>query len=507
MIGELSTQAGRAESPTTIGYRGLWWVLVLGLYISLAFQGGRGLWSPDEGRYVDAALQMLDSGNYLAPAYSPAEPNFSKPPLTYWVIAASIKALGRNTWAVRAPYALAYVGTLALLFFMGRRVSPSKPWLASLIYATSAFTYLTANIISTDVLLTFFEAIAVLGFITATWPTSETARSYAPIILWLGCGLAFLTKGPPGLLPLLAMLAFALVAREKRALRALGHPVGLLVFAVVGLTWYVMAALRYPWLIHYFLHDEVYGRIFTAMHRRHPGAMGWALVYAPVLIFGSLPWWSGLTQALSAPFRRSFWRNSQAMRTTQGFLLFWFALPLVIFCLSQSRLPLYLLPLFLPLSLLTASRLEFTFDPGSRRTRALLAGWIIVLLAIKGYAAYGIDSKVDNRRAASEIAAATADSGYSSLVFLELNDDAYSVEEQTPWGIRLYLNKPVYGVSARSAQVGSQLCDAIKTSGTSLVVVDPNLSDADLDASTQDCHPTLRPLGPWRGNALVLAHL
>ncbi|MGH8214345.1 MAG: ArnT family glycosyltransferase, partial [Rhodanobacteraceae bacterium] len=130
------------------------WLIVLGLLLGFSFQGTRALWSPDEGRYVNGALQMLDSGDWLAPAYSANRPNFSKPPLTYWAIAGSMKAFGRNTWAARTPYALAFLGTLLLLYAMGRLVTPTEPWLPPLIYGCAAFPFFSANIVSTDVLLT-----------------------------------------------------------------------------------------------------------------------------------------------------------------------------------------------------------------------------------------------------------------------------------------------------------------------------------------------------------------
>lgn len=506
MNSSLSVSVESTRAAARIHTSALAWVLLLGLLLGFGFQGSRGLWSPDEGRYVGVALQMMDSGNYLAPAYSPASLNFSKPPLTYWAIAASLRLLGRNAWAARLPYALAYLATLALLFAMGKRTSPGKPWLPSLVYATSLFTFFSSNIISTDVLLTLTEGLAVLGFILHRWPESDDERRYGLVVMWLGFGLAFLTKGPPGLLPLLSVIAFAAICGGGRAVVRLFHPAGLVIFVLVGFTWYAVVILRYPGLLHYFLHQEVYGRIFTAMHKRHAGAFGWAVAFLPVLVLGTIPWWRGLALSIRDMVKPAQWIQWRKEQSIELFLVLWFALPFVIFCLAQSRLPLYLLPLFLPLALLTASRMERTFDLGSQRTIALLATWIVLLLATKAIAAYGYRTNVDNRQAAKQIAATMGAADYRALLFLEEATDTYAVEEQTLWGLRFYLNRPVYGIWWHSPDVGTQLCAAAKAQGTSLLLVDRDIPAANAQALLNSCGASVVSAGAWRNNLLFLVH-
>ena len=506
MNGTLDARAARPGTASRRPSRALLWIAALGILLGFAFQGSRGLWGPDEGRYVDAALQMMDSGNYMAPAYSPAELNFSKPPLTYWIIAGSMQLFGRNTWAARLPYALAYLGTLLILLAMGRKACPDKPWLAPLLYATSVFTFFTSNIISTDVLLTLTEAIAVLGFMLFAWPGSATQARYGRLLMWLGFGLAFLTKGPPGLLPLVAMIAFTALCDGWRAVGRLFAPLGLLVFLVVGFTWYALAISRYPGLLHYFVYDEVYGRIFTKMYVRHAGTFGWLVVYAPVLLFGTLPWWAGTWRAARTAASPSTWRAWRGTRSIQLFLLLWFALPMLVFCLSKSRLPLYLLPLFLPLALLVASRMAPTFDLARRRTALLLAAWVVALLAIKAWAAYGYRARIDEGAAAREVAATAAGTDYHALIFVENATNRYAIEEQTPWGMRMYLEKPVYGIRWMDTDAAAQICAALKAQGQSLLLVDRVIARGDLERALDLCHASATPAGSWRNDRLFVAH-
>ncbi|MFC4527823.1 glycosyltransferase family 39 protein [Dyella halodurans] len=484
--------------------RPLLWLILLGLVLGFAFQGTRGLWSPDEGRYVGAALQMLDSGNYLAPAYSPSELNFSKPPLTYWVIAASLQVFGRNTWAARAPYAVSFVLTMWVLYAMGKRLVPGKPWLPGLIYGCTLFPFFTANIISTDVFLTLFEGLAVLGFIRSIVFDNERDRRQGVTVMWLGFGLAFLTKGPPGLLPLLAILIYAASRDGWRGMGRLFTLAGIAAFLLVGFTWYLLAAWRYPWLLHYFLHQEVYGRIFTAVHRRHPGIFGWAVVYLPVLILGSLPWWPALTRAVRSGISQTQWSDWYREHAIEPFLLLWFLVPFAVFCLSQSRLPLYVLPLFLPLALLAALQLRDSLDLQVPRQRVVLCLWVIALVAAKGVAAYSMHPAEDNRQAAREIAAMAPLQDVAAVIVIVNTDAMYAIEEQTPWGLRLYLNKPVYGVAWRAPEGAASLCSAIRDQRHALVIVDHTIDASTVQPALASCQvQAMDPLGTWRGNPLL----
>ena len=478
-------------------------LILLGLVLGFAFQGTRGLWSPDEGRYAGGALQMLDSGNYLAPAYSSDRPNFSKPPMTYWIIAAAIKTFGRDTWAVRVPYAAAFVFTLWLLHAFGAQLIPERPWLPGVIYACALFPFLTANIVSTDVFLTLFEAIAMLGFLRWAFAQGAPEPRYL-LLMWSGFGLAFLTKGPPGLIPLLAVLPFVVVRDGWKGLRSIFHAPGLAAFALIGLLWFAVVMLRYPWLPHYFAHQEIYQRLFTGAQRRHPGAFGWAAVYVPTLVLGSLPWWPLLNRKIRAVFKTDTWRRWGRERSIELFLALWLFVPLIVFCLSQSRLPLYILPLFIPLSLIVALALRDKFDLGTPRQRFWLFAWIIVLLAAKACVGYLIHPLEDNRLSARQLAALAEKTPYSSLVFLEDTAFDYSVEEQTPWGLRLYMNKPVYGIAWRLPEGPAEACRALRVR-PALLVVDRAIDATGVNAALARCgvRDVIR-LGSWRSNALEL---
>src|SRR5689334_14106977 len=85
-----------------------------------ASAGLRQLSLPDEGRYVGVAWEMLRSGDWLTPTLD-GLPFFHKPPLFYWITAASLSLFGLNEWAARAaPIFGGFVAAASLYLFTRR---------------------------------------------------------------------------------------------------------------------------------------------------------------------------------------------------------------------------------------------------------------------------------------------------------------------------------------------------------------------------------------------------
>ncbi len=358
------------------------WIALLALLLSLALLGGRGIWDPDEGRYTNVALNMLDSGDWINPRRSDEVGHWTKPPLTYWAIASSVAVFGANPWAARLPAALSYLLCVFLVWRIARRLQPGSEAHAALVYATMLFTVGAAHLITTDYLLTACSTLALWGFIEARFGARHPRAWIA--LMWAGFGLAFMTKGPPGLLPLIAVLAFEVAMPGRDRHRVLQWS-GLLIFLLLALPWYVAVILGHPGLFRYLIGDEVVNRVTTNEFGRHGEWYGWLTIYVPTLLIGTLPWTPALlrwARSLPAAFRR--WLRDPAQRAADAAWLLptlWLLLPLLVFCLSRSRLPLYILPLFAPLAVLVAMQRmrEGLGLPAPKR----VAAWCALLLALQ----------------------------------------------------------------------------------------------------------------------------
>lgn len=408
-------------------------ILLLSLVLGFSFMGSRSLFEPDEGRYTNVALTIVDSNEWISLNRHPASLHFTKPPLTYWMIASSVKAFGFNTWAARLPIALAYIFSVLMIYQLGKVFSREKPWLPALIFATSPLPFLAGNYISTDFILAACETLAVLCF--SQYAFLKKSKFWIDA-MWAGFGLAFLAKGPPSLLPLMAIIV---LLWQQKDLKALFRPLGLFAFALVGLAWYGIVIQRHPGLFDYFIGHEVIARVADAGMQRNPEWYGPLKVYLPVLVIGALPW---VLIAMTLKLVAILKKTSQTVISeatspvlADRFIWLWLILPLIVFCLSRSRMPLYLLPLFTPYALLLANKLgRLNFN--SRTGIFLLLLWIIALLGIRAWLG-GFNNSKDPEVFAQKLLVITK-AKPREIIF---------VEDMTRYGLHLYLGSKINKVS------------------------------------------------------------
>jgi len=406
-----------------------WLIVLIVLAYAIAFQGMRGLYSPDEGRYTNVALNMLDSGDWLKPMLHPEVEHWSKPPLTYWAVASSVAVFGHNELAARLPGALAFAGTVLLMMRLGRRFVPAQPWLPALTYATFAFPPLAANLVTTDTLLTLWETLQAVAFVELWYASTPRDERRARLLLWLAAGLAFMTKGPPGLLLLGASALFAFLSARGSGLRKLFAWDALLVFLVVGGTWYAVVALREPGVMRYFLVEEVVNRVASDKMHRNAEWYGALKIYVPTVVLGTLPWLPLLVRAWWRK-RGTLVRDVRANADTR-LLACWLLLPLVVFMAARSRLPLYLLPLFVPLAVI-AARAIVPLDLGRTATRVAIAAWCVFLVLARAAPSF-FDVPEDDKALAAAL----------TQELPARPDEVAFVESDPRYGLRFYLGSEI----------------------------------------------------------------
>jgi len=281
-------------------YRVLFIVFLLMVYC-FAFQGARGLFEPDEGRYSAVALQMIKSHDWLTPRTHPQHEHWTKPPLAYWAIAGSLLIFGINEFAVRFPNALAFFVSIIAAFYLGKVFTPKRPWIVSLIFATFLFPATVCNGATTDYLLTMWETLAVCFFAHAYWGRKDKKSSLTIWLMWVSFSLAFLTKGPPSLLPLVSIIIFLYYQRSCAHSFNMFWIRGFFIMLFIGGSWFFVIIFQRFELLHYFFWDEFVLRMFSGEHQRHTRWYSFVYIYIPVIVLGTVPLKSALKNFLKWP--------------------------------------------------------------------------------------------------------------------------------------------------------------------------------------------------------------
>jgi 4-amino-4-deoxy-L-arabinose transferase-like glycosyltransferase len=351
----------KPTAPIFTETRQRWLLLLLTACTFFLLLGSRALNEPDEGRYSEIAREMIETGDWLVPHFWYL-PHLDKPPLTYWLVAVSMKLFGQNEWAVRLPVALAGISGVRAVFLLGCLLGGRRAgWWSVLILQSSLLYFVMARMLTTDIFLTQFIAWAVYCF-WRSWLclTDETAAPQPGkfwswhLTGWVAIALGFLTKGPIALAIPLVALASLPVFRWKtfsgKKILFRGLAGGLALFLILVTPWFLAVARCVPQALDYMLFHQAVGHVLGTTIKNRGGP---PFYFFAILAVGLLPW----TWLLGGMWRRAHWRGLAAPQK-DGWLLLnvWAVFTFTLFSLTHSKLPAYILPLFPALAVLLAFR-------------------------------------------------------------------------------------------------------------------------------------------------------
>lgn len=355
------------------------WVLVAAAGILLLVRGGSvPLLDPDESRFARTSVEMLRSGDLVVPRFG-GEPRLVKPPLVHWIQASLFSLAGPREWAARLHAAGATLGSILLVGWLARRrFGPEGRLWAVAVFATMPLVVVPGRVGTLDALL----AVHVLAVVALDLVGEDGAGPYRSICTGALLGLAFLVKGPVGvILPLLVMLAGRTAAGRvvlpgpRSVLRAMAA------WAVVVLPWGLAFIRRVgPDQAVQTFRREVFERYFAGTHHQEPpwfflivGAVGFLPWLAPLLI-GFVRAWRSRREPVAQP----------AVYSAAGLLV-----GFLFFSLGRSKVASYVVPLAPLAALLVTWELGREIEAPRERTLgpALVSatlGACAVLLGLAG---------------------------------------------------------------------------------------------------------------------------
>jgi 4-amino-4-deoxy-L-arabinose transferase-like glycosyltransferase len=332
-----------------------------------------------EPREALAVQDIVQRGEWLFPLKTPTTIP-SKPPLFHWSAALSSQITGKlDERTIRFPSALYAMLGVITIYWLGRRVFGAKVGLlagailsTTLVYSSQA---LDARV---DMTLCFFVTLSLVLFYSLYRQFVTRPGWY--YLFYVVVGIGALAKGPLGIL-LPALVAGTFLAIKRRwdlLLKFCFHPGGLLTVAIAA-GWYIVAVTRGGEdFIDRQLLKENLERFFGGSGHSNP-----VYYYIPYLFFEGLPW------SLFLPF--VLWDYFKKRWVAWGedglFLTVWLGAMFGFFSLSMGKRPVYLLPLYPAMALLTAA---WFYQQGEAlsarrfcyRVIALIAAWLGITLLV-----------------------------------------------------------------------------------------------------------------------------
>jgi 4-amino-4-deoxy-L-arabinose transferase-like glycosyltransferase len=323
----------------------------------------RPLWEPDEARYAEIPREMLALGDWLTPRLNYVL-YFEKPPLQYWLSAASMRLFGLYPFAARLPLALATFISLWCCWRLARRLGARQPIWAAFMAGTAILSFVCGQILTLDALFAAFQVLAVVAGVEAVAERFQGRDGRGWSLLAFGSlALAMLTKGlaAPVLvgMTLVCSLPWAWRTPRLRAalLRTLLDPLGWLLFALLAAPWFVLVDRANPGHATFFFIHEHFARFTSHVHSRQGSSNPVLdkLYFAGILALGLIPWLSaslcGLKRGVALLGRPAGPVTDQAPlhRWTLAAVLLAIAWPLAFYTVSGSKLPPYILPVMVPI--------------------------------------------------------------------------------------------------------------------------------------------------------------
>jgi len=380
-------------------------LLLAGVAIAMLYfwgLGSIGFLDPDEGMYAEIAREMLASGDWLIPRFN-GVPYLEKPPLVYWLTAATYAVAGTSEFSARLWKIVPTLGTILLTYGIGLRLFGGDVGiLSALLLATTLGWFLFGRLAQMDPFLVFAIALSVFGFVGAGSPTPATAgRSgwSAGLLFWIGLGIAVMSKGLPGLaFPLLLLVLWTLVRRDPGGVGHVWSWGGIGVALLLALPWHVAVAAKVPGFVQFYLLDNQVLRFLGERGYVEDGRSLGTLAFLGITVYALFPWAPYLGAALMAlctsisreglGVRRQGMRSAKPVHTSHltphvsrltfhasrftphdsrcQFLLGWIAVVIGAFTISSSRLEYYALPAFPAVAVLVAAFLTSAGDAEKR---------------------------------------------------------------------------------------------------------------------------------------------
>jgi 4-amino-4-deoxy-L-arabinose transferase-like glycosyltransferase len=364
-------------------------LLALSLGIFLGTAARPPLLDDADSAHAIASREMLQTGNWVV-LHIDGVRYMEKPPLHYWLVAASYAVFGPTTFATRLPLALAVVGLALMLYLLGREFFGEREgFYGGLVMATCIGTFLFTRIMIPEAIYSLEFTAAFYLFLRSWTGKLSPRKGYwgAAVVI----ALAVLTRSLVGVVfPVAIIFLFIVLTGQWRRWRELPLVSSTLIFLAVVIPWHVLAELQVPkhpvdFFWFYFLNEQV----FRALGWRYPADYAAVPLWLWVseLFVWLFPWSVFTPYALAEIPRPRSWRKLDDAGQAKLFLFIWAAFILLFFSWTKSRMEYYSFSAWPAMALLLGlglARAEKEARKWLPRLQGVLAGLGVLAAVVLG---------------------------------------------------------------------------------------------------------------------------
>ncbi|WPZ20962.1 glycosyltransferase family 39 protein [Sulfitobacter faviae] len=308
------------------------------------------LWWPftdsTEARYAEIARKMVETGDWITPQFDYGIPFWGKPPLHTWLSALGMKLFGVGAFGARVFIFTASLGVLSLLFsWVRRHRGPDQALVATTVLASSLMFFGASAFVMTDMVMLLGTTLSMIAFYN--YMVDGPSRSTWGRWFFVGIAIGLLAKGPVALvITVIALAPWLAVTGRWRELRGFPWLSGMFIAAALTLPWYILAEIKTPGFLRYFLIGEHFqrfvvpgwqGDLYGSGHEQPKGLI-W--LYAGATF---LPW-SLFALPVLPRAAACIRKMTEGDRGWHSYLVLWAVAPLVLFTPAANILPAYALP-------------------------------------------------------------------------------------------------------------------------------------------------------------------
>ena len=333
----------------------------------------------DESRFSQATRQMVATGDYVDIRFQNAA-RYQKPIGIYWLQSVAVHLYGAEDgqapiWVYRTVSFVGAVAAAGLVYWLALALgTPPIAFAAGLLVALTILLGAEARLAKTDAML-FATILMAQGVLARAFLSKRDSgvKPWHVALFWTAAAAGILIKGP--ILPMVVgttAIAASLIDRKVGWLRRLRPAYGFTWLLILTLPWFVAIGITSAGEFY----EQSIGRdLFEKIgqSRERPFVPPGAFVFG---FFPTLGWPLAPLAFLAIPFALSTWRDAGTR-----FLVAWIVPTWLIFELSATKLPHYILPIYPALAIFAARMIVYEKIPRGFWAGVAKALFVLIPLA------------------------------------------------------------------------------------------------------------------------------